>query len=248
MRKFGLVGYPLTHSWSKKYFQEKFINENINDASYELYPINSVENIFRLIFNDKSIVGLNVTIPYKEKIIPFLNEFSDEAKKTKAANTLKIEHYEDEVSIKAYNTDVFGFEESIKDVLDSGLKNVLVLGTGGASKAVVHVLNKYGTDYTLVSRLKKNSKTIIYHELNPAVISKFDMIVNTTPGGMYPNSGEKPQIPYHALGSDQILYDLVYNPEKSLFLKEGEKKGCKTFNGLKMLHLQAEKSWEIWNK
>lgn len=248
MRKFGLVGYPLTHSWSKKYFQEKFNNKNINDASYELYPINSVENIFRLIFNDKSIVGLNVTIPYKEKIIPFLNEFSDEVKKTKAANTLKIEHYEDEVSIKAYNTDVFGFEESIKDVLDSGLKNVLVLGTGGASKAVVHVLNKYGTDYTLVSRLKKNSKTIIYHELNPAVISKFDMIVNTTPVGMYPNSGEKPQVPYHALGSDQILYDLVYNPEKSLFLKEGEKKGCKTFNGLKMLHLQAEKSWEIWNK
>ncbi len=248
MRIFGLVGFPLTHSFSKKIFEERFIRENITDASYNLYPIKKIEDVFRLIFNDKSIKGLNVTIPFKEKIIPFLNEFSEEAKTVGAVNTLKIKHCENDISIKAYNTDVFGFEESIKGILEAGLNKALILGTGGAAKSAIYVFDKYKIDYTLVSRLKRNDKTILYHEIDSNNFHNYDIIVNTTPVGMYPNSGEKPNIPYHALNSNQILFDLIYNPEITLFLKEGEKKGCTIINGFDMLNKQADKAWEIWNK
>lgn len=247
MRSYGLIGFPLTHSWSKKYFDEKFSNENITDAKYDLFQIERIDEAFRLIFSDKSIVGLNVTIPFKEKIIPFLNEFSPEAREVGAVNTIKITHLEDEVSIKAYNTDVFGFEDSIRDLLENKIRKALILGTGGSSRACVHVFEKNNIDYTLVSRLKKNDKTILYHEIKDADFSSFDIIVNTTPVGMYPNSGEMPNLPYHLLNSNQILFDLVYNPETTLFLKEGKKAGCTTINGLNMLHKQAEKAWEIWN-
>jgi shikimate dehydrogenase len=247
MRIFGLIGNPLTHSWSKKHFDEKFSIENITDAVYELFPLKRIDEAFRMIFNNKDIVGLNVTIPYKEIIIPFLNEVSEEAKKVGAVNTLKITHYEDEISIKAYNTDVYGFEESIKHLLGANLNNVLILGTGGAAKAISYVLSKHDIKHTFVSRLKKSSNSILWHEIKTEEFKSYDIIINATPIGMYPNSGEKPLLPYHLLHSKQILYDLVYNPEKTLFLKEGEKKGCTVMNGLEMLHKQAEKSWEIWN-
>ena len=247
MKGFGLIGYPLTHSWSKKYFDKKFGDENITDAKYELYPVKHIEDAFRLIFADKSIIGLNITIPFKEKIIPYLNEFSPEARKVGAVNTIKIEHLEDEVSIKAYNTDVFGFEDSIKELLDSGLNKALILGTGGSSKACTYVFDQHNVEYTLVSRLKKGDKTILYHEIKEVDFSSYDIIVNTTPVGMYPNSGEMPNLPYHLLNSNQVLFDLIYNPEKTLFLKEGEKAGCRIINGLQMLRKQAEKAWEIWN-
>ncbi len=247
MRKYGLIGYSLSHSWSKKYFENKFDNENISDAQYELYSINKIDELFTLIFSDKSIKGLNITIPYKEIIIPYLNEFSEEARAIGAVNTLKIEHFEDEVSIKAYNTDVFGFEETIIGKISGSVKTALILGSGGSAKAVAYVLKKHDISYTMVSRLKKGKSIIQYHEISEGSFENYDIIINCTPVGMYPNSGEMPNLPYHKLKPGQILYDLIYNPEKTQFLKEGEKRGCTTINGLKMLHLQAERSWEIWN-
>ncbi|MBS4012521.1 MAG: shikimate dehydrogenase [Bacteroidetes bacterium] len=248
MRIFGLIGNTLTHSWSKKYFDEKFSNENITDASYELFPIPRINEVFKLIFQNKDIVGLNVTIPYKEQIMPYLNEISEEAKKIGAVNTLKIKHLEDEISIKAYNTDIYGFEESIRPYLSPSIKKALILGTGGSSKAVAYVFEKHKIDYTMVSRLKKSDKIILWHEIKTEEFKAYDIIVNATPIGMYPNSGEKPLLPYHLLNSKQILFDLIYNPEKTCFLKEGKKKGCTIINGLEMLKKQAEKSWEIWNE
>lgn len=248
MRILGLIGKPLTHSWSKKYFEEKFIKENISDFTYKLFPLDDIKEVFNLIFNDKSIIGLNVTIPYKEQIIPFLHEISDEARKIGAVNILKISHLPDDISIKAYNTDVYGFEESIKDILKANINNALILGTGGAAKAAAFVFDKHGVEYTMVSRLKRDNNTILYHEISTDNFWRYDIIVNATPVGMYPNSGEMPVIPYRFLNSKQVLYDMVYNPEKSLFLREGEKRGCIIINGLEMLHKQAEKSWEIWNE
>ena len=238
--KLGLIGYPLEHSFSPDYFSKKFKSLGIEGSEYLAYPIeniNQINNIF-----DKGIFGLNVTIPYKEQVIPFLDELSDEAFEINAVNTIKIT----DGRKVGYNTDVYGFEMSLKSLLgNSKIENALILGTGGASKAIKFVLNKLNINFTFVSRSPKH---LMYSQLTENIIAENKLIINTTPLGMYPKVEKCPNLPYAALSEKHFLFDLVYNPEKTLFLKMGDSYKCRTMNGYEMLILQAEKSWEIWNQ
>ena len=253
MRQFGLIGYPLSHSFSKKYFTEKFKRESI-DAAYELYPIREVSEITGLLKANPNLCGLNVTIPHKETILPYLNELDETAKAVGAVNCIKINSSDSrlktqDLRLTGYNTDVFGFRQSIKPFLESHHEKALILGTGGGSKAVAYVLKEIGIECFFVSR-EKNEKAnyLTYEEVNEHVINACKLIVNTTPLGMYPNENKFPNIPYQHLSTEHFLYDLVYNPAETEFLKLGKVQGAKTMNGLSMLHLQAEKAWEIWNQ
>ncbi len=239
MRIYGLIGYPLNHSFSPGYFRRKFEKEGIDDASYSLFPLRSVEEFTTL---DGNMRGLNVTIPYKESIIPFLDELTEEAKEIGAVNTILFQNGR----TTGYNTDVFGFRKSLENALE-GRKpaKALVLGTGGASKAVLYVLKKMKIGVNLVSR---GNGYLKYDEINKKIMDSHRLIVNTTPLGMYPDTHNCPHLPYHFLGPDHILFDLIYNPEKTLFLAQGEARSAVIKNGLEMLELQAEKSWEIWNQ
>jgi len=240
MRKFGLIGYPLKHSFSPGYFSEKFKKENISDARYDLYPIEEVKEVKALL--DGNITGLNVTIPYKKSVIPFLNELDPISKSVGAVNTIKIENGK----TKGYNTDVFGFEHSLVKCFGAPApKKALILGNGGATKAVQYVLDKLSIDYQIVSR---KGGFLNYGALNEEIISSHTLIINTTPLGMSPTLDTCPDIPYEHISDNHILYDLVYNPEKTLFLQKGAANGATIKNGLEMLHLQAEKSWEYWNE
>lgn len=243
MKLFGLIGHPLTHSFSKKYFEEKFKNEAINNCSYEFFDIDSIEKIKVIIDNNENLKGLNVTIPYKEKVIPFLNELSEEAKKIGAVNTIKIENSK----LIGYNTDYYGFKQSLKPFIEINHERALILGTGGASKAVFHALNDLNIQCILVSRNPKKENEISYDEVNEYVLKYHQIIVNTTPVGTFPNVNEKPLLNYDCVTSQHLLYDLVYNPELTQFLAEGQRKGATTLNGYQMLQLQAEKAWKIWN-
>ncbi len=238
--KLGLIGYPLSHSFSPTYFAEKFKELNIQDSEYLAYSIDEIDKINE-IFN-LGVTGLNVTIPYKEQVIAFLDELSAEAAEIGAVNTIKVEN-----SRKVgYNTDVYGFQASLlKQLGDVKIGKALILGSGGASKAVRFVLKNMGIDYKIVSR-KKNY--LNYLNLNNKIIQDHKLIVNTTPLGMYPHVDNCPSIPYEGLTEQHFLYDLVYNPEKTLFLMKGESAGSNIKNGNDMLVLQAEKSWEIWNQ
>lgn len=247
-RQFTLIGYPLSHSFSEKYFTEKFKQEKILNHKYFLSPLESIEAFPNLIATTPNLAGLNVTIPYKEKVIPYLDEVSEEAKAIGAVNTIKIENGK----LKGYNTDVYGFEKSLLNFLQKENKkitveNALVLGTGGAAKAVVFILKKIGIDPILVSRRPK-SGDLTYSDLDTEIFKECRLIVNTTPLGMLPNLDSFPDLPYYRLNKNYFLYDLVYNPEKTVFLKRGESQGAVILNGLEMLHLQAEKAWEIWNQ
>ncbi len=238
--KLGLIGYPLGHSFSPSYFSNKFRELGITNSEYIAYPIDNirkVENIF-----DNDISGLNVTIPYKEKIIPYLDELSEEAFEINAVNTICLRNGRR----VGYNTDAYGFELSLKNLLGTTrVENALVLGTGGASKAIKYVLNKLNIGFTVVSR---SNQYLTYAELDKNIINTNKLIVNTTPLGMFPKAHECPDLPYSALAGKHFLFDLVYNPEKTLFLKKGELQGCSIKNGYEMLVLQAEKAWEIWNQ
>ncbi len=245
MRKFGLIGYPLGHSFSKKYFTDKFINEHINGCSYENYPLTSLDKFRDLIVLHNDLVGLNVTIPYKTEIIKHIDFTDPEATEIGAVNVLKIRRIIDKVEIKGYNTDIAGIRNSILPFI-VGIKNVLVLGTGGSSMAVCYVLDKLGLDFKLVSRNKKPG-LIGYHDVTEGLLNHTDLIVNTTPLGMFPDIKSKPDLDYHLLNEKHILFDLVYNPVITSFLKMGQERGCRIITGLEMLHIQAEKSWEIWN-
>ncbi len=237
MRKYGLIGYPLSHSFSPGYFRNKFDEEQIPDARYDLYPIDKIEDFERI----KNMSGLNVTIPYKEAVIPFLDELSPEAREIGAVNTICFK----EKSKIGYNTDTYGFEHSLVPLWGVDRpESALVLGTGGAAKAVWFVLDKLGIKYLKVSR---SSGDIQYQDIQPENLTATRLIINTTPLGMSPNIESCPELPYDALTKDHILYDLVYNPEKTLFLRHGLSRGATVKNGLEMLRLQAEKSWEIWN-
>jgi shikimate dehydrogenase len=240
LRKFGLIGFPLTHSFSKKYFDQKFEHELIRDCSYELFVLQSIAGLPSLISNP-AIRGLNVTIPYKESVIPFLHEIDELAKEVGAVNCIKM----DNGNLKGYNTDVYGFQESLKVFLSTKPQQTFVLGTGGSSKAVCFALQLLNLSFIRVSR-QKSSSTIAYKEL-AGFMKESNLFINTTPLGMFPNVNDMPQIPFERLSKNDLLFDLVYNPEESLFLKTGREKGAKTKNGLEMLGLQAEKSWEIWN-
>jgi len=247
LKLYGLIGYPLTHSFSAQYFNEKFYKENIPDCSYELFPLQDISELKYLVQSHSHLKGLNITIPYKEDILPLLSYIDETAKQIGAVNTVKIIDTTNFI-LHGFNTDVFGFEESIKPYLKKNHKKALILGTGGASKAVTFVLKKLGITYSFVSRNHSNiQNTCTYSEVNEETIHNHQIIINTTPVGMFPNISQMPDIPYQFLTKEHFLYDLIYNPKETLFLKEGIKKETTVCNGEKMLYLQAEKSWQIWN-
>ena len=239
--KYGLIGKNINYSFSKKFFNDKFKNENIKGYSYENYDLNSIKELVSII-KDDSIKGFNVTIPYKKVIIDFLHEIDPIAKKIGAINTIKIN---DKKIIKGYNTDYLGFISSIKDLI-SNQKKALVLGTGGASKAIIYGLNSMGIKSTIVSR-KKTKGLILYEDLNEKIIKENTIIINCTPLGTFPKIKEYPKIPYEFITTNHLCYDLIYNPIKTKFLNESEKKGATIINGKKMLENQANESWKIWN-
>jgi shikimate dehydrogenase len=247
MRKFGLIGYPLGHSFSKKYFTEKFQDEHIPDCSYENFPLKSIEELSSLLTSETDLCGLNVTIPYKTEVIKFLNSISQEASEIGAVNVIRITRKGGIPVLSGYNSDVTGFTDSLVPYLKKRSGNAVVLGTGGSSKAVCYALGKIGMNVTLVSRNSKPG-TIAYSGIDENLISKTDLIVNSTPLGMFPNVESKPELNYDLLNESHILYDLVYNPDLTAFLKEGKERGCVTISGFMMLRLQAEKAWEIWNQ
>ena len=243
MRKFGLIGYPLSHSFSQKYFADKFSRENIQEVLYENFPIAEIQKITELVNQEPELKGLNVTIPYKEQVIPFLHSKNDVVDKIGACNCIRIQ----DGKLYGYNTDVVGFEISLKKKWKPLHNRALVLGTGGAAKAVAYVLEKMAIPYQFVSRKKEGRNTISYQDVSADIVQASLLIINTTPLGMYPNVDAYPIIPYQALTADHYLYDLVYNPAKTIFLQKGEERGAIIENGAEMLVLQAEESWRIWN-
>jgi shikimate dehydrogenase len=245
MRKFGLIGYPLGHSFSKKYFTEKFSREHIKGCSYENYPLTNISQITDLI-RDNELEGLNVTIPYKSSVIKFLDKVDPEADAIGALNVIKIKRTTGKTELRGFNSDMTGIMDTLIPVLSPEIKNALVLGTGGSSKAVCYVLTKLNIHYTLISR-EKQSFCLTYSDINSEILGKTRLIINTTPLGMYPETKSKPDLNYDLLGSRHILFDLVYNPEITEFLKIGKERGCTVLSGIKMLHSQAERSWGIWN-
>ncbi len=247
MRKFGLIGFPLKHSFSEKYFAQKFEKERITDCRYDNFPIQTIAELPGLLERDPLIEGLNITIPYKEQVIPYLTAIDPEAQAIGAVNTLKIRNLYGKLSIHGYNSDVYGFRESILPLLSAGHTSAFILGTGGSSKAVAYVLENLGMRVQFVSRSKQGENHISYQELDREKMSEPSVIVNTSPVGMFPSVHAYPDIPYQYINSGHILFDLIYNPEETVFLRKGRERGAKTKNGLQMLHLQAERSWEIWN-
>jgi shikimate dehydrogenase len=247
LKLFGLIGYPLTHSFSQKYFSEKFVREKIDDCEYRLFPIENISEIPKLIELIPELQGFNVTIPYKEQVKDILNEIDFEAKEIGAVNTVKIIQKNNKLHLKGYNTDVYGFSESLTPFLNGNENLALILGTGGASKAVQYSLKKLNINYTLVSRSPyKEENTIFYSEITKEIIENHQIIINTTPLGMYPDIFQYPEIPYEFINENHIMFDLIYNPKETQFLKFGKYKNAKIINGLEMLYLQAEKSWEIF--
>lgn len=242
MKRYGLIGFPLTHSFSEKYFAEKFNREEIEDALYELFPLTDIEDIRILFEVNKDLKGINVTIPYKESVIQYLDDLDDVAQKIGAINCVKI----DDIQRVGYNTDYMAFRDSIKPLLNATHKNALVLGTGGASKAIVFALNELGIKTQLVSR-NSGINCITYAELNQAIIEDNTVIINCTPLGMFPEMTTCPEIPYQFIGPNHLLFDLIYNPSITQFLQKGQDKGATIKNGLEMLQLQAEYAWKIWN-
>ena len=245
MNKYGLIGYPLGHSFSISYFNEKFANEQI-DAVYENFEIPNVEQLQEVIDTNPELRGLNVTIPYKEKVLDFLDNISPEARAIGAVNVIKVEHKGKETVLTGYNSDVIGFTKSIEPMLESYHKKALILGTGGASKAINYGLKALGLETVFVSRYQRD-ETITYNDITPEVIQEYNVIVNCTPIGMYPKTDQCPQLPYEAMDNRTLLYDLIYNPDETLFMSKGRQQGATVKNGLEMLLLQAFASWEFWN-
>lgn len=245
MRKFGLIGYPLGHSFSRKYFTDKFVREHISDCQYDNFPIPEISQITGILA-DKEVCGLNVTIPYKTSVIKYLDKLDPEAAEAGAVNVIKIKRHIGKIETKGFNSDITGIRDTILPVISPVIKNALVLGTGGSSRAVCHVLKELGISFVMVSRDKKPG-VITYPEISETIIKSSLLIVNTTPLGMYPDISGKPDITYDLLSADHILFDLVYNPEVTEFLRKGQERGCKLLSGLKMLYSQAERSWQIWN-
>lgn len=247
MQKYGLVGYPLKHSFSIGYFNEKFSSEKI-EAEYINFEIPDINNFPEIIEANPNLHGLNVTIPYKEKVIPYLDELDKQTAAIGAVNVIKIiRNKGGKPKLIGYNSDIIGFTQSIQPLLLSHHKKALILGTGGASKAVFHGLKNLGIEAKFVSRTARFGM-LTYEELNAEIIKEYTVIVNCTPVGMYPKVDACPDIPYEAITSEHLLYDLLYNPNITLFMKKGEAKGAVTKNGLEMLLLQAFAAWEIWQK
>lgn len=246
MRKFGLIGFPLSHSFSPDYFNNKF-QQLGTDAVYNPFEIPTINHLNELINNNPFLEGLNVTIPFKESVIPFLNELSIEANEIAAVNCIKIENRNQKPYLIGYNTDIIGFEKSFIPLLKPHHKKALILGNGGAAKAVRYVLKKLTIPFISVVRNNKLEDEIHYSDINAEVIDAYNIIINTTPLGTYPDIEECPDIPYDFLNESHLLYDLIYNPSESLFLKKGKLQKAEIKNGYEMLIIQAEESWKIWN-
>jgi shikimate 5-dehydrogenase len=260
MKLYGLIGFPLSHSFSKKFFTEKFEREKIEDTKYELFPLENIRGLVNLLRENPDLCGLNVTVPHKINVLKYLDWIEHDARTAGAVNCIRITAespvlaaFSGEVGIKdhdfkleGFNTDLYGFEMSLRPLLKSQHDQALVLGDGGAARAVKCVLDNLGIDYKCVTR-KALPGNILFSSLKPHHIEQYKLIINTTPIGMAPNVDECPPIPYGYITSDHLLYDLIYNPEETLFLKKGAEHGAVIKNGFEMLVLQAEKSWEIWN-
>ena len=261
MKQYGLIGYPLSHSFSKKYFAEKFEKEKIAEVNYELFPIENIDELPALIKKHPNLCGLNVTIPHKLSVLKYLDWIEPDAKAAGAVNCIRISAespveaaFSGELGIKGhnfrlegFNTDLYGFEKSLKPLLKEQHDQALVLGDGGAAKAVKCVLQNLGINYRIVTR-KPLQDNLLFKDLKPHHIQQHRLIINTTPLGMSPNIDEFPPIPYEYITDQHLLYDLIYNPEETVFLKKGKEKGAVIKNGYEMLVLQAEKAWEIWTE
>jgi shikimate dehydrogenase len=247
MKKYGLIGYPLGHSFSKNFFNEKFSSEGI-DAEYVNFEIPSIKDFPNVLLENPTLQGLNVTIPYKQQVIPYLDELDEDARQIGAVNVIKVIRPEKgKVRLVGYNSDVIGFSGSIEPLLEPRHRKALILGTGGASKAVDYGLRKLGLEVKFVSR-RKQEGMLTYEELTPEVMDDYKVIVNCSPVGMFPHTDECPQIPYELLTPNHLLFDLIYNPDVTLFMKKGKERGAIVKNGLEMLLLQAFGAWNIWNK
>ena len=247
MKKLGLIGFPIAHSFSKKFYLEKFEREHIVGVHYDLYPIEDINNFPQLYEGDSSFYGFNVTIPHKRNIMRFLDALSPEAKAINAVNCIQLSWQAGKPCLKGFNTDAFGFEQSLKPLLKPQHDKALVLGNGGAAQAVFYVLRQLGISFKIVSRSKENGD-LTYKDLSEEVIAAHKLLINCSPVGTFPHVKEAPDIPYNGIDSTHLLYDLIYNPEETAFLKNGRQRGATTKNGYEMLVLQAEKNWEIWNQ
>ncbi len=239
--RFGLVGKNISYSFSRGYFSKKFKKMGLSDHSYENFDLAQIED-FNALISESNLKGLNVTIPYKEAVIPFLDDLHDNASTIGAVNTIKFT----EKGLKGFNTDAYGFQKSLEPLLRPYHKKALILGTGGASKAIAFVFDSLGIDFCYVSR-NPDRHQLSYSELNDETMDSYQIIVNCSPVGTFPNIHDKPDIPYPHLTEQHLLFDLIYNPEKTAFLKAGTTKGASVQNGLSMLEFQAEKAWEIWH-
>ncbi len=246
MDKYGLIGYPLGHSFSIGYFNEKFQNEGIH-AEYVNFEIANIELLPEIVAQTPQLKGLNVTIPYKQKVMQYLDTVSPEARAIGAVNVIKVEHRGNHSYLKGYNSDVIGFTRSIEPLLTNYHKKALILGTGGSAKAIDYGLRSLGLETMFVSRYERPG-TIQYGQITADVVKEYNVIVNCTPVGMYPKTSLCPELPYEALDNRNLLYDLLYNPDETLFMFKGRKQGATVKNGLEMLLLQAFASWEIWNR
>ena len=243
---YGLIGFPLEHSFSISYFNEKFQNEGIK-AKYVNFEIPNIENLQEILASTPNLKGLNVTIPYKQKVISYLDYISPEARAIGAVNVIRVEHKGNQIILKGYNSDIIGFTQSIEPMLESFHKKALVLGTGGAAKAINFGLKSLGLETVFVSRYERPG-TVLYKSLTADDIKEYNVIVNCTPCGMFPHTNECPNLPYEAMDSHTLLYDLIYNPDETMFMHKGRERGATVKNGLEMLLLQAFASWEFWTK
>ena len=241
--RFGLIGRNIAYSFSRGYFKQKFENENLHDCSYENFDLKQIEEL-KNVLDQKNICGLNVTTPYKREVIPFLDRLSSAAEEMNAVNTLK---FHEDGSISGHNTDVYGFEKSVLEIINKTPKKALIIGTGGAASAVAFVMRKLKIEFSYISR-RAGKCSINYESVDENVINEYQLIINASPVGTFPNDNLAPKLPYRYLTKDHILYDLIYNPSETQFLKEGKIRGCNILNGQKMLEYQAEKSWDIWNQ
>lgn len=246
MKRYGLLGYPLTHSFSKRYFTEKFETEKI-DSTYQNFEIDNINKFPDVIKNNPEIVGLNVTIPYKEQVIQYLDELNDSANEIKAVNTIRVTRTESGIHLKGFNTDTYGFENALKPLLKDHHKKALILGTGGASKALKYVLTKLGIEFLSASIEELKENEIRYEDIDEQMMADRLLIINATPLGTYPKVDASPNIPYEFITDKHLLFDLVYNPEVTQFLDRGLKKGATIKNGYQMLLGQAIRSYEIWS-
>lgn len=246
MKLYGLIGYPLAHSYSKRYFTEKFRNENITDCEYRLFPMENLNSFHHLIHDYPELSGINVTLPYKKEIMNLVDFIDPKAREIGSVNAIRIVRRNDNVILEGFNTDARGFERAFFPLATSFGKNALILGSGGSSSAIKYVLRQHSWKFLIVSRSKEKGH-LIYEELNENILNHYKVIINTTPLGMFPDIHSHPELPYELLNPSFFLFDLIYNPPETMFLRKGREQGAYTENGLKMLHYQAEEAWSIWH-